>query len=59
TAYFFWKVPETKDRTLEEIEHELGTDPDEVREQTREGNGRFDRERTSSAPDRTLPSGRA
>jgi sugar porter (SP) family MFS transporter len=58
TAYFFWKVPETKDRTLEEIEHELGTDPDEVHEQTRGSNGRFDRDATTDK-DRTLPSGRA
>ena len=26
TAYFSWRVPETKDRTLEEIESELGAD---------------------------------
>ncbi len=43
TAYFAWKVPETKGRTLEEIEHELGTDPDEVRAETRSSDGRFDR----------------
>lgn len=29
---FFWRfVPETKDRTLEEIEQELGSDADEAR----------------------------
>src|SRR4051794_32270276 len=59
TVYFFMKVPETKDRTLEEIERELGTDPDEVAAQTdgdRARNGRFSRE---PAADRTTPTTRA
>ena len=58
TIYFFVKVPETKDRTLEEIERELGTDPDEVAAQTdgdRATSGRFSRE---PASDRTMPTGR-
>jgi hypothetical protein len=28
-AFFAWKVPETKGRTLEEIEHDLGVEADE------------------------------
>jgi MFS family permease len=30
-VYFAWRVPETKDRSLEEIERELGVEPEEER----------------------------
>ncbi len=29
-GYYAWRLPETRDRSLEEIERELGVDPDEV-----------------------------
>jgi hypothetical protein len=43
-VYFFLRVPETKDRTLEEIEHELGADG--AQDSGREHEGRFSRARS-------------
>jgi sugar porter (SP) family MFS transporter len=62
TLYFFKRVPETKDRTLEEIERELGADPGKVEATTsRSGSGRFERDgaRTGSRRDAEEPAQQA
>jgi hypothetical protein len=42
TGFFAWRVPETKDRTLEQIEADLRADVEDGR---RQPTGRFQREK--------------